>query len=256
MPGNEGPLPAAAALPNSPPAAAAEKEVYTPQVALPKAVVYAAPPPAYTETLNPFDTGARERETMCLLDTTGSFTSGISASDETPRHDAAREMMSVLVAELAAEDSQAAHEADGGGLRTITFAGGDATDIGDLNPRNLDDRWLGLRWSGTTYIMPGWYRLLKVYNDEFGTRAFQDQPALMALIITDGEATDREAFVDALANDHRVFATIVVMGYGMEHSRVLASFRQMEVNPRVRVIDFGNGVDPARVAATLKSLVC
>lgn len=80
---------------------------------------------------------------------------GASASDSTPRKDVVREAISIIVATLGKEDSQASHEAEGGGLRTVTFAGGQAHDLDDLNPRNLKDKWAKIRWAGGTRIMPG-----------------------------------------------------------------------------------------------------
>ena len=84
---------------------------------------------------------------MLLLDTTGSMNYRTSATDETPRKDTICEAISIIVGRLAAEDSQAAHEEGGGGLRTITFADGRANDIGDLNPNNLQQVWSRIRWA-------------------------------------------------------------------------------------------------------------
>lgn len=61
------------------------------------------------------------------------------------RFELVAEAISGIVAELAAEDSEAAHEESGGGLRTITFAGGYANDLEDLNPANLSERWSSIR---------------------------------------------------------------------------------------------------------------
>ena len=58
-------------------------------------------------------------------------------------------------------------EEGGGGLRTITFADGQAHDIEDLNPNNLTQKWNSIRWGGGTWIMPGFRLLLKTYTDEF-----------------------------------------------------------------------------------------
>jgi len=218
-------------------------------------------PPAYTE--NPlwspkyvFEVTAREQEPMCLLDTTLSFTYGTSATDRTPRHDTVREMMGTLVAELEGNDSQAAHEEDGGGLRTVTFAGGRAIDIGDLNTRNLNEVWSQIKWEGGTYVMPGWNLLKRTYFDEFGSRRPEDMPALMAIVITDGEASDLKEFETALATDTNSFVVVVVMGFGNEHANVMRSFNDVSAaNSRVKVIDFGGGVDPANVAGVLKRMV-
>jgi hypothetical protein len=96
-----------------------------------------------------------EKEPMLLLDTTGSMNYPTSAGDPTPRRDTIREAISIIVDSLAAEDSQAGQEEEGGGLRTVTFADGQAHDIGDLNPANLAQKWAQVRWAGGTRIMPG-----------------------------------------------------------------------------------------------------
>jgi len=65
---------------------------------------------------------------MLLLDTTGSMKYGTSKDDNTPRHETIREAMGIIVATLEKEDDQAdnSSESEGGGLRTITFAGNKA----------------------------------------------------------------------------------------------------------------------------------
>ncbi len=68
----------------------------------------------------------QEKEPMLLLDTTGSMNYHTSATDPTPRKDTIREAISIIVDKLAAEDSQASKEEEGGGIRTITFADGTA----------------------------------------------------------------------------------------------------------------------------------
>src|SRR6266851_2486639 len=97
----------------------------------------------------------QEKEPMLLLDTTGSMNYPSAINDQTPRKSVIREAISLIVEELAKEDSQAADEEEGGGLRTITFADGQAHDIGDLNPDNLQEKWSHIHWAGGTRIMPG-----------------------------------------------------------------------------------------------------
>ena len=132
---------------------------------------YAAAPPAYTPT--PFQYGqhaSREKEPMLLLDRTGSMNWPTSADNNTPRKDTIHEAIGAIVAALAAHDSQAGHEEagqddEGGGLRTVTFAGKTATDIGDLNPGNLRQKWNQIHFAGTTWICPGWQELKAVYHE-------------------------------------------------------------------------------------------
>jgi hypothetical protein len=38
--------------------------------------------------------------------------------------------------------------------------------------------------------VPGWKKLMKVYKEEFGSRHKDERPTLLAVVITDGEATD------------------------------------------------------------------
>src|SRR5260370_39208029 len=136
----------------------------------------------------------QEKEPMLLLDTTGSMNYATAQNDPTPRKDTIREAISIIVSRLAAADSQAAQEEEGGGLRTITFADGQAHDIGDLNPNNLQQKWSRIRWGGGKRIMPGFNTLLKTYTDEFGQETPAERPLLLALIITDDEAEDSDLF--------------------------------------------------------------
>src|SRR5579863_5369191 len=90
---------------------------------------------------DPTTAPAAGEEPMLLLDITGSMSWPAAAASPVSRRSVLQEAMSIVVARLAAENSEAAHEADGGGLRTVTFADGHAKDIGDLNPGNLRKKW-------------------------------------------------------------------------------------------------------------------
>src|SRR5579864_5403058 len=167
-----------------------------------------------------------EKEPMLLLDTTGSMNYPTSANDQTPRKDTIREAISLVVEALAAEDAQAAHEEGGGGLRTVTFANGEAHDIEDLNPGNLQEKWSQIHWAGGTRIMPGWNTLIDVYQDEFGQEPPDQRPLLLALVITDGEADDTDRFAQAIAGaSGGVYVVIALIGFGNEYDRVLAAYR-------------------------------
>lgn len=89
-----------------------------------------------------------EKEPMLLLDTTGSMNFGTSQDDPTPRKETLREAISLIVQVLETHDSQAVHEEEGGGLRTVTFSGGKAEDIEDINSRNLRQKWSEIKWRG------------------------------------------------------------------------------------------------------------
>jgi len=194
---------------------------------------------------------------MLLLDTTGSMNFGCSPTDTTPRKEVVREAISIIVSTLGKEDSQASKEAHGGGLRTVTFAGGQAYDIDDLNPRNLKDKWSKIKWAGGTRIMPGWDKLWATYMEEFGSRPPGSRPLLMALIITDGDADDSDRFAEAL---HRVgdgvYVTLAVIGYGDEHDTAVKTYQKIqEKNANVKVITFGSETTPETIARALLKMI-
>ncbi|MDB5073906.1 MAG: hypothetical protein JWO42_85 [Chloroflexi bacterium] len=198
-----------------------------------------------------------EKEPMLLLDTTGSMNYETSEQDDTPRRDTIREAISLLVDRLAAEDSQAAHEEEGGGLRTVTFADGRAVDQGDLNPGNLVEKWGDIRWLGPTQIMPGWNTLLEVYQDEFGQVPSDQRPLLLALVITDGEALDTDSFADAIAAaSGGVYVVIALLGFGDEHDRALAAYQAIEQrNAHVKVLTLSGETNPEVIADTLLRMI-
>jgi hypothetical protein len=78
---------------------------------------------------------------MLLLDTTGSMLLDTSEADPTPRNDTVLAALKLLVPRLSELDAEAEHEEGGGGLRTVTFANGEAHDIEDINPDNMDKKW-------------------------------------------------------------------------------------------------------------------
>lgn len=194
-----------------------------------------------------------EKEPMLLLDTTGSMNYATSERDPTPRKNTIREAISLIVARLAVADSQAEEEEEGGGLRTITFADGLAHDLGDLNPDNLVQKWNAIRWSGGTRIMPGFNLLLKTYTDEFGNEPPAERPLLLALVITDGEADDTDAFKNMIARSAgSMYVVLAIIGYGPEHDRALRAYQQVESqNAHVKVLSFASETDPEMIASAL-----
>jgi len=226
----------------------------------------------------------REVETMLLLDVTGSMNYGTSDTDSTPRKDIVREAISSIVSRLAKLDSQGAHEAEGGGLRTVTFAGGRATDLDDLNPGNLQKKWSSIKWAGGTKIMPGmivvrrthararsihvlihafaralalgWKMLMDVYNEEFGSRPPAAQPVLMALVITDGEADDVDQLISALSHlPSHFFVVFAIVGYGDEAAGVYREYANLAArNQQVRALSFSAETDPSKIANALIQL--
>lgn len=200
---------------------------------------------------------AQEKEPMLLLDTTGSMNYPTSESDSTPRKDTIKEAIGLIVSELAAEDSQAAKEEEGGGLRTVTFAGGNAYDLDDLNPNNLEQKWASIHWAGGTRIMPGLNKLIEVYNDEFGSRPAADRPLLMALVITDGEADDTDQFARAVAQAAGgVYFALAIIGYGPEHDAAVRQYKAIEQqNAHVKVLPFAAETDPNVIARALLRMI-
>jgi hypothetical protein len=198
-----------------------------------------------------------EKEPMLLLDTTGSMNYPTSASDPTPRKDTIREAISLMVDALAAEDSQAGAEAEGGGLRTVTFADGLAHDLGDLNPANLAQKWAQIRWAGGTRIMPGWNTLIDTYQDEFGQEPPASRPILMALVITDGEADDTDRFSQAISGAAGgVYVVVVLIGFGAEHDRALGAYRAIEQgNAHVKVATLASETNPQTIADALLRMI-
>ncbi|HVC81505.1 MAG TPA: hypothetical protein VNL35_13505 [Chloroflexota bacterium] len=198
-----------------------------------------------------------EKEPMLLLDTTGSMNYETSETDDTPRRDTIREAIGLLVDRLGAEDSQAAGEEEGGGLRTVTFADGRAVDQGDLNPANLAERWGDIRWVGATFIMPGWNALIDVYQEEFGATPPERRPLLLALIITDGEARDTDAFANAIAAaSGGVYIAIALIGFGEEHDRALSAYQAIEQrNSHVKVLTLAGETNPEIIADALLRMI-
>jgi hypothetical protein len=204
-----------------------------------------------------------EFEPMLLLDTTSSMNYSTSKDDKTPRRDTVREAISLLVEELAQKDSQGEHEEGGGGLRTVTFSGGTAYDIEDLHPENLREKWKEIRFQGGAFIIPGWKKLLEVYNEEFGGKAAHERPKLLALIITDGEAEDTDEFAQLLVQKNGVVPVanlhivIAVLGYGAEHQRAINKYTQIAniSPPYIRVVPFGGETDPIQISNALLATI-
>jgi hypothetical protein len=203
-----------------------------------------------------------EKEPMLLLDTTGSMSYAIADGSRVRRMDLVHEAIGRIVEVLGAEDSQAAkeHEAgeeDKGGLMTVTFAGGSAECIEDLNPDNLRQKWAAIRWGGGTQIMPGWEKLVDTYMEEFGDVPKLDRPHLLGLVITDGEADDTEQFAQTLAQAKGgVYVCVAILGYGEEHDRALAAYQAIAAqNNHVRVVTFGGETDPSVIADGVLSMI-
>lgn len=212
--------------------------------------------------LNPMLAQGVEKEVVALIDTSGSMWWPVAEGSATTRAEVVGESMGMLVLHLEDEDSQAAAEqADGsddmGGLLTYGFAS-EVTEFGDLNSSNWRTRWGKVQWGGNTRIMPAWVKCQEEYLEEFEDVATIDRPALMALIITDGEAEDAAEFGKVLetAGAGRYFC-VAIVGFGAAHDATLRAYKAAEqANPKhVRVVTFGSETDPTVIADGLKMLV-
>jgi len=208
----------------------------------------------------------REREPMLLLDVTASMNWSTSMTDKTPRKETVREALSLLVQALEGHDSQsnAEHAAgipvsDIGGLRTVTFSNRDAADNGDINSQNLASKWSEIKFCGGTYIMPGWQRVLQVFQSEFGERPLEQQPLVMLLIISDGAAYDMKEFVQLLKQElpSNFLLTFALIGYDNDYMKAVAEYNTLvQFNPaQVRVIPFGAETDPQNISNALLGLL-
>lgn len=203
------------------------------------------------------DQPPQKKEPMLLLDRTGSMQYPASVNGTTPRHAVLREALGLLVERLGAQDSAGKQEQGGGGLRTITFAGGAAEDIGDLNSQNLAELWRHIHWSGSTWIKPGFDALCDAYTEEFGSLPQDQRPECLALIITDGEAEDTDTFAEALSRAHNnLYVEVVLLGYGAEHKAALAAYKKVaETNHHVKVTAMDGETNPEVIARELIRMV-
>ncbi|HLK01975.1 MAG TPA: vWA domain-containing protein [Streptosporangiaceae bacterium] len=174
-----------------------------------------------------------------------------------------------LVAALEDEDSEAAGEQaagsdDRGGLLCHGF-GNEHIEIGDLNSANLQRRLNQIPWGGRTYVMPAWRAALADYDEEFGDRDPDEQPVLLTLVLTDGEADDWEQFSSVLekATAKRVFV-VAIVGYGERHDATLRAYQDAAKRntaqdkfgkQHVRVVSFDSVTDPQEIAMDLITLL-
>ncbi|KAJ3281451.1 hypothetical protein HDU79_010743, partial [Rhizoclosmatium sp. JEL0117] len=195
----------------------------------PPTISHTDQPPAYSALPFPdIDFSIDKVEPMLLLDTTASMhlpasDSPSSQSQQLTRIQLVQKSIGILVEKLSTVDSQAEFEQDsdgeGGGLRTVTFSGGSALDLGDLNPQNLGEKFAQINWEGSTLIVPGFTKLLDVYNEEFGDFGPSSRPKMVALVITDGEAQDiNDLAVMILTMDFtNVYLVFALIGFGKDY---------------------------------------
>jgi hypothetical protein len=174
-----------------------------------------------------------------------------------------------LVTALEGQDSEAAAEQAGGddergGLLAHGFAAGHV-EIGDLNSSNLERRLNSINWGGTTHIMPAWKAALAEFDEEFGDRAPDEQPVMLTLVLTDGEADDWHEFAPVLekATAKRVFV-VAIVGHGEAHDKTVRAYVEAAARNQaadkygkvhVRVVSFDEVTDPAEIAEDLTTLI-
>lgn len=198
----------------------------------------------------------RNKELICLLDTSGSMEWEAADGSAITRHQIVAEALPAFVRALEGEDSAAeAEQASGsdeeGGLLIHGFSNLHA-ELGDFNTSNFARRWDAIQWGGGTTIMPAWKAALKDFNEEFGDET--EPPVLLTLVITDGEATDAAEFGQVLKSSgpDRYFA-IAVLGHGTDHDKTLASYQAIGNDnlKHVKVMSFDSVTDPQELARDL-----
>jgi hypothetical protein len=106
------------------------------------------------------------------------------------------------------------------------------------------------RWEGGTLILPGWLKLKAVYHDEFDGVPSVQRPRMLAVVISDGEAEDNDAFIRAMRSlDPDFYVVVGVIGYGEAYEAAIAAYRAVAaVQPRLRVVALSghNALDISR----------
>lgn len=198
----------------------------------------------------------RKKEMVCLLDLSTSMSWPAAEGAAVSRQDIVAEAFPLLVKALEDQDSAAAGEQAGGsdelgGVLVHGFSD-QHRELGDFNTSNFTRRWSAIPWGGGTTIMPAWKAALEDFLKEFGDE--DEPPALLTLVITDGEATDAAEFARVLEKEDpsRYFA-VAILGHGRGHDATLRSYQQVaQRNPKhVAVIPFESVTDPQAVADAL-----
>jgi len=198
------------------------------------------------------------REVIVLLDTSGSMEWEAADGSPITRWQVISEAMPLFVSALEAEDSAAVEEqASGsdekGGLLIHGFSNLH-TELGDFNSSNFGRKWPQIQVGGGTTIMPEWRAAQEDYMEEFGDIDAMDRPALLTLVITDGEATDAAEFGEVLKNAKtgRYFA-VAIVGHGEDHDKTLRSYQDAtQSNPKhVTVVSFDSVTNPRDLASDL-----
>jgi len=213
-----------------------------------------------TQPITPIVPVGIEKEPVLLVDKSGSMNYAAAHGANVSRWGVITEALPTLVGTLGAADSQAEAEAaageDAGGLMTVVFSDR-AEEVGDLNEANWREKWSKITPGGGTYIMPGWQLVVEDYLEEFGNKAEEDRPALLLLVVTDGEAADMAAFEADCAKAHgHTYVAVAVVGYGPDHDNTIAAYQKIAAsNNHVQVYNFGSTTDPTALAEGLLAIV-
>ena len=170
-----------------------------------------------------------------------------SARTQLPRRDLVRDALGALVASIEQRQGPS-----GVGLRTVAFSGGAALDLGYLSSPDFAQQWQRLSWAGGTYITPAWQLAYGTFCAEAGASG----AALLALLLTDGEAADLPSFEAALQADPRVHVLVALVGFGPEHDASFLSFMALAArNPRVKLVSFTGEQSARAIGDTLSRIV-
>jgi len=205
-----------------------------------------------------------DTEPMLLLDTTGSMRGGASASSSVKKYQVVGNALYDLIEVLGSKDSAGENEAGGGGVYTVTFAGGRADDFGDVNvpnqergiKGNIQHFWDTRNWDGSTQIMPGYNAIQTHYTSEFLGKEVTP-PKLLLVVITDGEATDEAMFERALAkNVENEFVVIAPIGHGSDYDAVVQQYTRLaEKYSNIGVVEMGGMSDGKAVAKRILDMI-
>lgn len=200
----------------------------------------------------------QNKEVICLLDTSTSMEWEAAPGSDITRWQVVSEALPVFVRALEDQDTEAAGEQAGGsdelgGLLIHGFSNLH-TELGDFNTSNMTRKMQQIKIGGGTTIMPAWEAAQNDFLEEFGDRDVLDRPALLTLVITDGEATDAAQFEQVLrkAGPGRYFA-IAIVGHGQEHDNTLRSYQAAaQANPKhVTILSFDSVTNPQVLADDL-----
>ena len=200
-------------------------------------------------------------EVIALIDESGSMTWEAAAGSPVTRWSVVSEAMPLFVSALedydaAAKGEQAGGSDEKGGLLVHAFSN-IHQERGDINSSNFSRKWPATPMGGGTTIMPVWRAAQEDYMDEFGDIDAMDRPALMCLVITDGEATDAAEFGKVLENagTGRYFG-VAIVGHGQDHDQTLAAYQQaaQKNSKHVAVLSFDSVTNPQELAQDLITL--